>query len=62
MWGDKAEPSPQDKGLHVTLALRVSDSSQYRLQPLALPVFNFPLDGAAAWLEQRRAIAWRISG
>lgn len=56
MSGDKSEPGPQDKGLCMTLALRVSDSSQYWLQPLALSIFSFQLDSAAAWLEQRREI------
>lgn len=62
MWGNKPKPGPQDEGLCVTFALRVSDSSQYRLQPLTLSIFNFQLGNAAAWLEQRGEIAWRISG
>lgn len=48
MWGDKPEPGPQDKGLCVTPALRVSDSSQY---PLTLSIFKFQLD--TVWLAQR---------
>lgn len=47
MYGDKPEPGPQDKGLCVTPALRVSDSSQY---PLTLSVFRCQLN--TVWLLQ----------
>lgn len=38
----------------MSLALMVCDASRYQLLPLALSIFNFQLDSAAAWLEQRR--------
>lgn len=50
--GDKAESGPEDKRLYV------SDG----FLPLALSIFNFQLDSAAARLEQRRMEAWRMSG
>lgn len=54
MWGQAWIRAWGQRAVCVSLALMVCDTSQYQLLPLALSIFNFQLDSAAAWLEERR--------